>query len=119
MSTYSKNILSGSTDGKGIKVVATATPGTLIHTGSSTSTTLQEVWLWAYNSSTSSVLLTIEFGDATAPDSNIKTTLAGQNGLILIVPGLILKGNSTPWTIKAFAATTNVITISGFINEIV
>lgn len=118
MSTYTKYILSSSTDGKGIKVVATSTPGTAIHTCSSTSATLQEIWLWAYNSHTSSVVLTIEFGDATAPDSNIKVTLESQKGLILIVPGLIIKGNATPLTIKAFAATTNVVTISGFINEI-
>lgn len=118
MSTYSKNILSGSTDGKGIKVVATATPGTLIHTGSSTASTLQEIWLWAYNSHSASVLLTLEFGDATAPDSNIKVTLESQKGLILIVPGLLLKGNASPLTVKAFAGTGDVITISGFVNEI-
>ena len=36
MATFSKTILSGSTDGRGIKVAATATAGTLIHTGSAT-----------------------------------------------------------------------------------
>jgi hypothetical protein len=32
MATFSKRILSGSTDGKAIKVVQTATAGTTIHT---------------------------------------------------------------------------------------
>jgi hypothetical protein len=43
MATFSKTILSGSTDGKQIKVAATATAGTLIHTGSTTPATLHEV----------------------------------------------------------------------------
>jgi hypothetical protein len=38
--TFTKNILSGSTDGKAVKVAATATAGTTIHTGSATATTL-------------------------------------------------------------------------------
>ena len=44
MATFSKTILSGSTDGKQIKVAATATAGTLIHTGSTTPATLHEIW---------------------------------------------------------------------------
>ena len=32
MATYSKELLSGSTNGKGILVVETATAGTLLHT---------------------------------------------------------------------------------------
>lgn len=115
---YIKKILSASTDGQGIKVVQTSTAGTLIHTGSTTTTTLQEIWLWAYNSHTSNVTLTIEFGGATAPDSNIKVVLESQKGLILVVPGLLLKGNATALTVKAFASVTNVVILSGFVNEI-
>lgn len=118
MATYTKTILSGSTDGKGIKVVKTATAGTTIHTCSSTATDLEEIWLWAYNSHTAAVLLTIEFGGATAPDQNIKVYIPSQEGLFCVVPGLILKGNATPLTVKAFAATENVITISGYVNLI-
>ena len=47
MATFTKKILSGSTDGKSIKVAATATAGTTIHTGSATVTTLDEVWIYA------------------------------------------------------------------------
>lgn len=118
MATFTKKILSGSTDGKGIKVVATATAGTTIHTGSSTTTTLHEVWLWAQNNHTADVVLTIEYGDATTPDHNIITTVKTKAGLALVVPGLLIQGNATPLTIKAFAATANVVTITGFINEI-
>ena len=118
MATFSKSILSASTDGKGIKVAATATAGTLIHTGSVTAATLHEVWLYAVNSSATDVKLTIEWGEATAPDGNIEYTVKAENGLYLIVPGLLLKGNATALTIKAFAATTNVVVIHGYVNVI-
>ncbi len=118
MATYTKQILSGSTDGKGILVAATATAGTLLHTGSTTTTTLDEVWLYAVNSSTSAVKLTIEWGEATAPNGNIEQTIAAESGLVLITPGLLIKGNATALTVRAFAATTNVIVVHGYVNQI-
>ena len=118
MATFTKKILSGSTDGKSIKVAATATAGTTIHTGSATSTTLDEVWIYAVNSSASSVKLTIEWGEATAPDGNIEVTVLPEAGLVTVIPGLLLKGNATPLVVKAFAGTANVICINGFVNQI-
>lgn len=118
MATYTKTILSGSTDGKAVLVAATATPGTTIHTGSATTSTLDEVWLYAVNTSTSAVKLTIEWGEATAPNGNIEQTIAAESGLVLITPGLLIKGNATPLVVKAFAGTTNVITIHGYVNQI-
>jgi hypothetical protein len=118
MATFTKKILSGSTDGKSIKVAATATAGTLLHTGSATATTLDEIWIYAVNSSASSVKLTIEWGEATAPDGNIELTVQPEAGLVTIIPGLLIKGNATPLTVRAFAATTNVICVNGFVNQI-
>lgn len=118
MATFSKQILSGSTDGKAIKVAATATAGTTIHTGSSTATTLDEVWVYAVNTSASDVKLTIEWGGTSSPDDHIEYTVKAENGLYLIIPGLILKGNATPLVVRAFAATANVITLSGYVNRI-
>jgi hypothetical protein len=116
--TFTKNILSGSTDGKAIKVAATATAGTTIHTGSATATTLDEVWIYAVNSSASAVKLTLEWGEATAPDGNIELSVAAESGLVLVVPGLIIKGNATQLVVAAFAATSNVILIHGYVNRI-
>lgn len=112
-----KRKLSGSTDGRGIKVVATATPGTTIHTAVSGTTagTFDEIWLYAYNSDSAPRLLTIEFGGTTSPDDTIKITLLSQQGLILIIPGLILQNGSV---VKAFADSANVVTIQGFVNTI-
>ena len=116
--TFTKKILSGSTDGKAVKVAATATAGTTIHTGSATATTIDEVWLYAVNSSASSVKLTIEWGEATAPDGNIELTVTAESGLVLLIPGLLIKGNATPLVVKAFAGTANVICLHGYVNQI-
>lgn len=115
---YSKIKFSGSTDGRGIKVTQTATAGDTIHTAPSDADDYDEIWLYAYNSHSADVLLTIEFGGATAPDDNIKVTIPYQEGLVLVVPGLVLKGNASPLVVKAFAATANVISIFGFVNRI-
>ena len=118
MATYTKTKLSGSTDGRAIKVAATATPGTTIHTGSATATTYDEVWLYAINTDTTARKLTIEWGDTTAPDDLIELTIAAESGLVLVAPGLLIKGNATPLVIRAFAATADVITIHGYVNQI-
>lgn len=118
MATFSKQILSGSTDGKAIKVAATSSSGTTIHTASSTATTLDEIWLYAVNSSTSAVKLTVQWGGTASPDDDIELTVGGESGLILVVPGLVLKGNASPLVVRAFAGTANVITITGYVNRI-
>lgn len=116
MATFTKQLLSGSTNGKGIKVAATATAGTLIHTAVSGTTAMDEVWLYANNTSGSTVKLTIEWGEATAPDGNIEINIGAEGtGLILISPGILLQNGLT---IKAFAGTTNVINIFGYVNRI-
>jgi len=118
MATFTKQKLSASTDGRAVKVAATATAGTTIHTGSATSTTYDEVWLYAVNTSASAVKLTIEWGGTTSPDDLIELTVQPEAGLVTVAPGLLLKGNATPLVIRAFAATADVITIHGFVNQI-
>ena len=121
MATFTKLALqpAGSTGtGLGIKVAATATAGTAIHTASSTATTVDEIWLYAVNTSSSSVKLTIEWGEATAPDGNIELTVLPEAGLVTVVPGLVLQGNATAKVVRAFAATANVVVVHGFVNRI-
>lgn len=117
MAQFVKRILSGSTDGKPIKVVQTATAGTTIHTAipGTTPGVFDEIWLYAYNGHTAAVTLTIEFGGSDVPDQNIVLTLAAKSGLTLVVPGLILQNEMV---VKAFASVANVITISGYVNSI-
>jgi len=121
MATFSKIALqpAGTTgDGLGILVAATATAGTAIHTASSTATTIDELWLYAYNNHSADILLTIEFGGVTAPKDVIKDTITTRDGLILVVAGLVIQGNATPKVVRAFAATANQISLFGYVNRI-
>ena len=118
MSTFTKLVLSGSTDGRAIKVAATATPGTTIHTGSATATTHDEIWLYAMNTDTTARKLTIEWGGTSSPDDLIELTIPAESGLTLVAPGLLIKGNATPLIVTAFAATADVVTIHGYVNRV-
>lgn len=114
---FSKAHLSGSTDGKGIKVVATTTTGTTIHTAVSgtVANTYDEIWLWAVNSDTTARKLTVEFGGTTSPDNLIEITIPPESGLFLVVPGFVLQNAAV---VTAFCATANVVMIYGYINQI-
>jgi hypothetical protein len=117
MATFTKVLLSGSTNGKGIKVAASATAGTLIHTAVSGTSSIDEIWLYAHNTSASNVKLTIEWGEATAPDGNIEVNIGAEGtGMILVIPGVPLQNGLT---VRAFAGSANVINIFGYVNRIV
>lgn len=113
MATFSKVQLSGGTSGKNIKVAATSTPGTLVHTASSSA--IDEIWLWAVNTDTADRTLTIEFGGTTSPDDTIILTIPFKTGLVLVIPGLTLGGGLI---VRAFASSGNVVDVNGFINRI-
>jgi hypothetical protein len=117
MATAVKRKLSGCTDGRQIKVAATGTPGTTIHTAvaGQTAGTFDEIWIYATNTDTSARELTIEFGGTTSPDDTTKVTIAAKSGYMLIVPGLILQNSCV---VKAYAAAANVVCIAGFVNSI-
>ncbi|MEN6480909.1 MAG: hypothetical protein ABFD29_01850 [Anaerolineaceae bacterium] len=114
MATYTKQKLSGSTDGKPISITATSTPGTVIHTAVAGTSNFDEIWLWAQNNGTTDVLLTVEFGSADAVN-NIIVSVPYKSGMFPIIPGLILQNGAT---VKAFAGTTAVVSILGFVNNI-
>jgi hypothetical protein len=114
MATFSKIPLSGSTNGKGIQVAAGTTPGTIIHTAVAGTTSFDELWIYAVNISGSSVKLTIEYG-GTAGEYNIEITIPGESGLVLVIPGLFLNNSQV---VGAFAATTNVISLHGYVNRV-
>lgn len=119
MATFAKTILSGSTDGKGILVAQTASPGTTIHTGSTTAAHLHEIWLYAVNYDTTARKLTVQWGGTTAGTDDIELTVPAESGLVLVAPGLLLKGNATPNVVRAYAATGTAIVIHGFVHTII
>jgi len=117
MATFTKAHLSGAADGLAVKVAATSSTGTTIHTAVSGTTagTFDEIWIWATNTSTSPVKLTIEWGTTTAADGNIEVTVPAEQGLMQVIPGLILHNSKV---VTAFAATGDVICLHGFVNSI-
>jgi len=119
MATFTKVLLSSSATGAPTTVVATASTGTTIHTTGSSASIIDEVWLYANNTSTSPVLLTIQFGGTGSVQHAKPITLPPQAGDILVVAGLPLKGDgSNGSVVRAFAGTASVVTISGYINRI-
>ena len=118
MATFTKQKLSGSTDGLAIKVTGTNSAGAVtVDTAVAGTTvgTFDEIWLYANNTSGASVKLTIEWGTATAADGNIEVTVLPEAGLVTVIPGLILQNAKV---VKAFAATADVILLTGFVNAI-
>ena len=115
MATYTKRKLSASTNGRGVKVAATSSAGTTIHTAVSGTDDYDEIWLYATNTSTSDVKLTIEWGGTTSPDDTIELTVPAESGAYLVIPGWVLQNSLV---VKAFAGTANVIIVHGFVNRI-
>lgn len=121
MATFSKRNLSGRTLGRGIKIDATGSPGTLLHEASTTVGVTDEIWLYAINTHTATVKLTVEFGGTTDPDDIIELSVLPESGLVLVVPGFILQGDNTGGVgprVRAFAATANKISVFGYVNRI-
>lgn len=115
MAGYTKEFLSGSTNGRMIKVAAVATPGTLIHTAVAGTSDIDEIWLSATCTAAPPALLTIEYGGTTDPDDLIKETIPAEEGLVWVIKGSILQNSLV---IRAFADIANVINIGGFVNRI-
>ena len=115
MATYSKVKFSQSTAGRGIKVGTTGTAGTLIHVPPTGTSDYDEVWVYAVNSDTIPIKLTLEWGNTTSPDDIIESTIEAESGLILSIPGLLIQ-NSAP--VRAFAGKEDVLLVHGFVNRI-
>jgi len=116
MATYSKQLLSGSTNGRGINIAATATAGTLIHTAVAGTSDLDEIWIYGVNADNSTdQKITLEWGGVTAPDDSIELTITKESGLVLIAPGLLLQNGLV---VRGFAGAASDIMIHGYVNRI-
>lgn len=115
ISSIERRILSGSTNGKGILITGTDVNGAnTIHTATSTSGEIDEVWLYCYNSGTATITLTLCLGGTTDPDDLSKVNIPAQSGEILCLHGECFNGGVV---IKAFADTTNKLIIRGYVNR--
>lgn len=118
MATYSRLLLSGSTSGREIPVVAVATAGTLIHTAIAGSASFDEVYLWASNVTGAAATLTVEWGGVTDPgDHMVKAySIPANSAPIPIATGQVLNGGLV---VRAFSGTASAINIGGYVNRIV
>ena len=113
MATYSKVALSGALHGLNNKIAAGSSAGDTVHTAHASA--LDEVWLYACNTSASDVKLTVEWG-ATSDDERLtEVTIGAEAGWVLVIPGLLLTNSLV---VKAFAGTPNVINVNGYVNRI-
>lgn len=116
MATYSKGILSGSTNGTPIVInSALASAGTTIHTACTTD--LDEVWLWGSNTAADNRKITVQFG-AVASDTTgveISYVIPSLDGLHLLIPGIPLNGAKV---VSMYATASEAINISGYVNRI-
>ena len=117
MATFSRHILSGSTNGRGIPVLgATTSGGQLIHTAyTATGSAGDEIWLYAVQyGTTTGVTLTLRHGGATSADQ-IAITMAPGAGAVPLCPGFMLNGALES---RAFASASNEISIHGWVNRV-
>lgn len=117
MATFSRILLSGSTSGRAIPVVATATAGTLIHTAVAGAAAYDEVYLWVSNVTGSAATLTIEWGGVTDPGDHLTKaySIPANSGPVAIAVGQVLNGGLA---IRAFSGTASALNITGFVNRI-
>lgn len=102
------------TNGRQIKVAATATPGTLIYTAVAGTAAIDDIRLTAVNNATTAVDLTIEWGGTTSPDDQIKVRLYPGAGEQVVATGRLNGGVA----VRAFAASANVISCKAEVNGI-
>ena len=111
---YREIPLSESTDGQGILVTGVNTgTSVLVHTATASVDRPDKVYAFVHNNHTGEVYVSFEYGEATATKV-INVLVPAKKGLLLAIPGLPLQNSNT---IKAFAATANVITITGAVGR--
>jgi hypothetical protein len=117
--TVSRIILSGSTNGLGIKVTGTSTAATVtLHTAVAGVTSYDLVTLWAVNNDADGETrtLTIEFGGTTDPDNVLVVPIPCKVGPVLVCSELPLRNTLV---VKAFADEANDVQVYGSVLRVV
>ena len=118
MGTYSKIILSGSTDGQGLPLTVTApSTGLTVHTCvAGAADSIDEMWIYAHNTVSTELVLNYSLGPTTATGSRVAHTITAdqKKGIILIVPGLVGRNAKV---LKMWVTTTDLVNIFGFVNR--
>lgn len=118
MATMSKLTLSGSTNGRGIKVTTLAPidgSDTTIHTAVAGTTDTDLITLFAYNSDSVDRALHLGWGGTTLPDDGLIQTIPSLAGWVLIAADMPLRDSLV---VVASASAVNVIIVSGYVNRV-
>jgi hypothetical protein len=116
--TMSRQTLSGSTHGRGIKVTTVAPidgSDTTIHTAVTGTSDTDLITLFGYNDSTSAVRLELGWGGTSDPDDLIIMDIPPRSGLTLLVSDMPLRNSLV---VVASAESANVIVIYGWVTRI-
>lgn len=116
MGAITKRVLSGSTDGNAIDVNLTSV-AVAVHTGPSTTSIIDEVWIYAQNNTGTAITTWFAWG-ATATANQVKIDIAGDGKLKQVFPGLPMQGNATNKTIVVGASAASTIHVYGWVNRI-
>lgn len=107
--------LSGSTNGRGIKL-ATAAAGTAVHTTATATgaSKFDEIYIWAANVVSASKQVTVYVGATGLTGDKVIDTIPPKSGLYQLLPGMRLNGGVS---VKAFAASPCAVTVFGLVNR--
>lgn len=117
MTTFARVLLTGSTNGRAIPVVAVATAGTTIHTAVAGTTSYDEIYLWVTNVTGGAATLTIEWGGVTDPGDHLTKaySIPANSAPILVCAGEVLNNGLI---VRAFSGTASALNITGYVNRI-
>ena len=120
MATYSKQLLSTSPSGRPINITATGTNVQEVHTTPASSSSLDEVWLYATNPTTSDVMFSLLYGGSGFNnDILFEGVIEAYAGSVLICPGLIAKGDGTSgFPIYGNVSIPSGVNVFGYVNRI-
>ena len=112
MASYTKQLLSGSTNGKQISVYSGGT--VTLHTAVAGASSLDEIYLYATNPGSSDAVITVLWGGVALGNQTLATVTA-QAGRVLLMDGMLLQNGLT---VQAYAST-GTVSVDGFVNRIV
>lgn len=99
-----------SINGMGVKIVATSSPGTAVHTCQSGTDYFDTIWLFAVNRNAGTVGVVVQYGD-TATENSFGVSIPPNNAPIMILQGLRLNNGKI---VYVYATAANDVTILGF-----
>lgn len=116
MATFTKVLLSGSTGGRNVKVAATSSPGTLIHTTGTSATIIDEITLTVINMSSAAATALVQNGGTTSTDDHIQMSLDPYEvrQLVICLCGTGAAGRE----VRVVGSSANIINVAGWVNRI-